>query len=483
MYRYSPMVPNELHTNTRISSLDALRGYAILTMVLSGTIAFGILPDWMYHAQTPPPTNRFDPSVLGITWVDLVFPFFLFAMGAAFPFSIGKKAEEGVPAWKLVFDSLTRGLKLAFFAIFIQHMYPHVISKPQDYTAWFTSLASFVVMFPLFMRFPWKMSRWVHYAIRIAALSIAVTLLLTTNYANDREFSLSFSNIIILVLANMAVFASIAYIFTSKNKWKRLIILPFVMAILLGGTSNADSWNSWLYNFTPAPWLYSFRFLKYLFIVIPGSIAGDYLLEYIKNYTPTNPDSVKRERQTAYYLVFLALGIILLNLYCLFTRCLVVNLFGSFMLLSLGYYLVSRLKTANIQLWKNLFIAGACFLMLGLFFEAYEDGIRKDHSTYSYYLVSSGLAFMALMIFSIVCDYFKCKKSTSFLSMAGQNPMIAYVSSSLVVLPILNITHLLPFLDAYGDNALWGFLRGVVITALVTLITVFFTKKKWFWRT
>ena len=75
--------------NDRALSIDALRGYAIITMVLSATIVAGILPGWMYHAQTPPPTHAFNPDVPGLTWVDLVFPSFLFAMGAAFPFSIG----------------------------------------------------------------------------------------------------------------------------------------------------------------------------------------------------------------------------------------------------------------------------------------------------------------------------------------------------------------------------------------------------------
>lgn len=60
----------------RAYALDALRGYAILTMVLSATIAGSILPAWMYHAQTPPPDHVFDPNIAGLTWVDLVFPFF-----------------------------------------------------------------------------------------------------------------------------------------------------------------------------------------------------------------------------------------------------------------------------------------------------------------------------------------------------------------------------------------------------------------------
>jgi hypothetical protein len=41
----------------RADALDALRGLAVLAMVLSGTIARKTLPAWMYHAQLPPPTT------------------------------------------------------------------------------------------------------------------------------------------------------------------------------------------------------------------------------------------------------------------------------------------------------------------------------------------------------------------------------------------------------------------------------------------
>ncbi|MGB9692553.1 MAG: DUF5009 domain-containing protein, partial [Candidatus Sumerlaeaceae bacterium] len=49
----------------RFAALDALRGFAILTMVLSGTIPEGILPSWMYHCQVPPPDHKFNPSIPG----------------------------------------------------------------------------------------------------------------------------------------------------------------------------------------------------------------------------------------------------------------------------------------------------------------------------------------------------------------------------------------------------------------------------------
>jgi predicted acyltransferase len=41
--------------------------------------------------------------------VDLGFPFFLFAMGAALPFSLGRKMKRGVSLWLLTGSSLLRG--------------------------------------------------------------------------------------------------------------------------------------------------------------------------------------------------------------------------------------------------------------------------------------------------------------------------------------------------------------------------------------
>ena len=473
------IIYRKMTTDKRAFSLDALRGYAILTMVLSGTVASGILPGWMYHAQLPPPTNQFNPAVFGITWVDLVFPFFLFAMGAAFPFSIGKKAEKGISKLKLVGDALLRGIQLTFFAIYIQHIYPWIISSPQDVTAWCISLGGFLLMFPMFMRLPLKMPEWAHIAVKACAYASGIILLLTLNYANDRQFSLGFSNIIILVLANMAIFGSLIYIFTLKNRLARIAVLPFVMAVFLGSATEG-SWVRELFNFSPLPWMYKFYYLKYLFIVIPGSIAGEYLLEWMRHSHTGTGNSDKR---LSVYMIAITLGLVICNLVCLYSRWLVANLFLSTVLLAVGLWLLRDARTDNAVLWRKLFRAGTYLLVLGLFFEAYEGGIRKDHSTYSYYFTTSGLAFMALLFFNVICDYYKWLKATKFLVMPGQNPMIAYVATNLFVMPLLNLTGLASFLSLLADNAWLGFLRGVVLTSLAMLTAMFFTRIKWFWRT
>src|SRR5688500_18995734 len=69
----------------RATALDALRGLAILGMVLVAAEPLFVLPAWMYHAQNPPPSHAMNTDIAGFTWPDLVFPVFMFTLGAAIP--------------------------------------------------------------------------------------------------------------------------------------------------------------------------------------------------------------------------------------------------------------------------------------------------------------------------------------------------------------------------------------------------------------
>ena len=477
----------------RAFSLDAFRGYAILTMILSGTIVNRVLPAWMSHAQVGPRSGfTFDPSIYGITWVDLVFPFFLFAMGAAFPFSLGGKYRKGASRLRLAIESVERGVKLTFFAIFIQHMYPWVTASPETPASRWLALGAFALMFPMFMRLPAKISKGWRAAIRAAAYGGGIALLLTVTYADGRSFSLSYSNIIILVLADMAVFGSLAYLFTIGNRWARIGILPFIMAVFLGSSTDG-SWVKALMNFSPVPWMYQFFYLKYLFIVIPGSIAGGYLYEWMEQRSVPDvrtthdrlagePVRNRRHDVRAAAIFLLSVSLIAWNLYGLYMRYLLLNL-GVTIALLVALYSLLRRTDCNTVYWKKLFTAGAYLLMLGLFFEAYEGGIRKDPSTYSYYFVSSGLAFLALIAFSIACDLYRFPLLTRPLELAGQNPMIAYVAPQLFIMPILNLVGLSDVLAWFTQNAWLGFLRGVLVTGLAVSVAVVCSRLKIFWRT
>lgn len=144
----------------RAHSLDALRGYAIMTMILAATEAFGILPAWMYHAQEPPPTHVFNPQIYGIIWVDLIFPFFLFSMGAAIPLSLGRQLEKGASRLSLLKKTVIRWMKLTFFAIFVIHVYPYMLGYLAPWINELVALVAFALMFMLFMRNPFHLGKW-----------------------------------------------------------------------------------------------------------------------------------------------------------------------------------------------------------------------------------------------------------------------------------------------------------------------------------
>lgn len=87
------------------------------------------------------------------------------------------------------------------------------------------------------------------------------------------------------------------------------------------------------------------------------------------------------------------------------------------------------------------------------------------------------------MVFHVWCDYFHLHRSTSFLVMSGQNPMIAYVAGDRLVMPLLGMLGITPLLNVFQANVWLGVLQGILLTSLSLLVTIFCTKKKWFWRT
>jgi heparan-alpha-glucosaminide N-acetyltransferase len=89
----------------RAKSLDALRGLDILVMIFVNDLA-GVrgVPAWMKHVQPP--------LADGMTFVDVVFPAFLFIVGMSIPFAIGRRIEKGDSLWQVWKHVLTRTLAL-----------------------------------------------------------------------------------------------------------------------------------------------------------------------------------------------------------------------------------------------------------------------------------------------------------------------------------------------------------------------------------
>jgi predicted acyltransferase len=68
----------------RIPSIDQFRGFAILTMVLANYMGgVSLIPAWLKHAPD-----------IGLTVIDLIAPFFIFAIGLTYELSFHRRIER-----------------------------------------------------------------------------------------------------------------------------------------------------------------------------------------------------------------------------------------------------------------------------------------------------------------------------------------------------------------------------------------------------
>ena len=631
----------------RAHALDALRGYAIITMVLSAMEAFSVLPRWMYHAQVPPPDHVFDPTIYGITWVDIIFPFFLFSMGAAIPLSLGRQHAKGESIMKLTWKTVQRWVKLTFFAIFIIHAFPFMLGYEQEWMRYAMPIFFFILLCLMFMPNPFGLSPYKARAITWSAYLVAVGFMLLQPYAGGAPFRLTDSDCIMLILANVSLTGSIIYLLTIGHPLRRLALLPFLVALFMAAHT-ANSWPAFLIHTSWLPWLYLPAYQEYLLIIIPGTVAGEWIAQWLEkmkandtskglvdnyqkkseavlengnplnggreavlengngvkneekavlengnplkggrgavlengnkvkndekavleNVTPLNggreavletgngvkndekavlengnkvrtrsEEMKEKENALALPVALLSLALIVVNVVLLFGRHLVANLIATIVLTALTAWLLrsrreagttgveaakqraaskdsssqnvakqevssreassqeaAQQETSNqrsssapasptLHFWQRLSSAGAYLLLLGLCLESYEGGIRKDDVTLSYLFVTCGLAFYALLLLTVVCDHWHVRWLCAPLEMVGKNPMVAYVSASMVIIPVLILTHIYPYIDALSSQPLTGFLKGVLLTALCMALTAWFTHKRWFWKT
>ncbi|HEY3412460.1 MAG TPA: DUF5009 domain-containing protein [Armatimonadota bacterium] len=476
----------------RVQALDALRGIAILMMVLSGVVP-ATYPAWMHHAQCPPPTLKFNAGIPGITWVDLVFPFFVFSMGAAIPLALGRRMDKGEPWWKLGWGVIQRFLLLGLFAIYIEHIRPFGIGAPEVWQTWARALIAFAALLAILVRPPKGWSRPICVALRIAGWTVAAWLMYTVRRGDGTGFDPHNSDIIIMILANVVLGVSLVWGLSRANPLMRVGFMAVLMAVRLASGAPGFVQTIWAWSpeqflymhhlfFTQGPWLFHQGYTSMLMVAIPGTLIGDLFVTWMR--APQGPAGVtewSRGRWWAIAGVSFALVPVLLG--GLFTRHVVEVASVAAVICVAVRYLVARPALPAERLIHDVAAWGAFWLILGLLFEPYEGGIKKDPATMSYYFVSAGLACFTLIAFSIVMDVIGKPGALRLLADNGQNPMIAYAGLSNLVQPLLFIVGLKPLIDRGCETTNGMFLLGVMEVVMVALTVSGFTRAKIFLRT
>src|SRR5580700_8139528 len=94
----------------RVTSIDAARGLVMFAMIFVNDIAgvsHKVVPAWLRHFK----------GRSGMTFVDLVFPAFLFIVGMSIPSALGGRLRSGEPWWKTLLHIVTRTLALLLIGI------------------------------------------------------------------------------------------------------------------------------------------------------------------------------------------------------------------------------------------------------------------------------------------------------------------------------------------------------------------------------
>ena len=456
----------------RLPALDLLRGIAILAMIFSGVVPREILPAWMYHAQVGPPDHVFNPSLPGLTWVDLVFPLFLFCMGAAFPLALTPVLEAGSNVGKLVQKILTRGVALAVFAILLQHMRPHQILNPPETLTWFLALLGLLILFGAYSRYPLAFLKTRESWIRPGFWLLLFLWIPFYSWVAPTPFSLTRSDIILIVLANMAIFAALIWLFTRDQVLLRLGLLALYLALRLAHAQSP--WMQSFWSFSPIPWFFHWDYLKYLFIVLPGTFAGEILLSQRRS------DLAGMGSSKAFYWSLLSLAILFMSLVGYQSRWLLGTTLILIMLTALSLYLSRRESRNEI---RQLVYWGAFWLLLGLLLEPFEGGIKKDPSTLSYYFLTSGIACYLLASFQAWGPGLGLGRFLGLLMDNGRNPMLAYVTMANFIWPLMALTGLETLLGRFHGQVLPTLTIAILKTLLLAFLVQWVTRRGWSWKT
>jgi heparan-alpha-glucosaminide N-acetyltransferase len=190
--QYADVAPpiTNLSPPARITSIDALRGLVMLTMIFVNDIAAAEhVPWWLKHYS-----DSFRGS--GMTFVDLVFPAFLFIVGMSIPLAPRSRVARGEPLWKLFLHILVRTVGLLAIGIMMVNAESGPSAKLTGWspTAWHSlmflaAIFSFSTVSPPDHRDAKKPKReavFVYITIALRVLGVLMLIWLALVYRSDK---------------------------------------------------------------------------------------------------------------------------------------------------------------------------------------------------------------------------------------------------------------------------------------------------------
>lgn len=291
---------NDMNTN-RILSLDIFRGLTIFTMVFVNDVA-GVrgLPYWMGHA---PANGDY------MTFVDVVFPAFLFIVGMSIPFAIRNRLKKGQGALEIWKHMLIRTFGLIVLGVFMVNAEEMNRAANPIPASWWNVLL-YISAILIWNQYP-KAEDWKRYLYGgLQILGVVTLIVLSQLYVKGEEGNLGGMTTSwwgILGLIGWAYFLSVVVYWFFREQLSAMIGILGLYILITVGLMNENlvlpdflSWlKGWKGHFSHAT------------LTLSGIVLSMLFLEH----TPTNNASSRIRWMLTIGLAFLIGGYFLRPLY------------------------------------------------------------------------------------------------------------------------------------------------------------------------
>jgi len=392
-----------------MASIDALRGFVMFMMIFVNDLAGAgkIVPDWMVHFS-----DRHHGGS-GMTFVDLVFPAFLFIVGMSIPSALGGRLAKGEPLWKILGHVTLRTVSLLSIGILMVHETPDAGALGWSGNGWcvlmyLSAIAAFCSISPRTSAASnWKAWRVASLCVRLAGLATLVWLAFAFRGAKGERiitlvtFSLNTQWYGILGLIGWAyLVTSLVFLVFKTNRTAILSCMGLLMCLFAADRTGAFD-GFWLNN-----------------IVGIGGTLGS--------------------------LAAIAVAGLLLGSMLATTD-------------------VSALKARSLfTLWFVAGCAAAALLLNGAY------GISKNSATPSWCFWACAISATLWYGFYLISDVHPVRAISRPLELAGQNVLLAYLLSEM--LPgLLQVLHLGNWYGNLATSLTSAITRSIVCAALILL--------------
>jgi heparan-alpha-glucosaminide N-acetyltransferase len=345
--------------SSRITSIDVFRGLTIFAMIFVNDLA-GVrdIPAWMKHVPA-------DQD--GMTFVDVVFPAFLFIVGMAIPFAMAKRLKSGFTTLQTIKHILIRTAGLLVLGVLMVNMGGYNQSLAgMNKNVWI--ILVFIAAILVWNSYPKKSGneKYIFHAFRIAGI----------------------------------------------------VALIILVAIYKGGTEGNERWlqTSWWGILGLIGWAYLAASLIYLlFRNYPAALAISMFLLILL---------YPAEQSGLFEGIYKGSNFLLIGMQVGSHASVVISgILLSIVITDIRFDTLKKKIIAMLSYSLLLLIAGVLFQPI--------HGINKNLATPAWCFYSAFYCVIIFIFLYIIIDYKKQEKWSNLFKPAGMNPLLAYILPSI----------------------------------------------------